>query len=227
MRPPVGAGTTSRCFLSFALAEVMGKRLPLKVPGDSALAAVIVIGKNTTEQLRVIVSVCHKSFLELLLERLDEEKFDRVHLALGHRAEDVEKVIGNTNFTTDIHTIHETTPLGTGGAIKNAFKHVSANHVVVLNGDSFNEVNYSEILNTARVPLHKNLRLHSVWPHLRQLRVLDQVTEKRIKVTSHLGLNITSNYICYFTLSRRIPLVLPASNCPVHYLVQYGKKNYF
>lgn len=99
---------------------------------------------------KVVVRVGNKSFLELLLERLDEEKFDRVHLALGHRAEDVEKLISNTNFTTDIHTIHETTPLGTGGAIKNALKHVSTKNVIVLNGDSFNEVSYAEILNTHR-----------------------------------------------------------------------------
>ena len=119
-------------------------------------AIVLAGGKGTRLQSvtkggqKVVVSVGNKSFLELLLERLDEEKFDRVHLALGHRAADVEKVIGNTNFKTDIHTIHETTPLGTGGAIKNALKHVSTNNVVVLNGDSFNEVNYAEILNTHR-----------------------------------------------------------------------------
>ena len=34
--------------------------------------------------------------------------------------------------------------------IKNALKHVSTENVVVLNGDSFNVVNYAEVLNTHR-----------------------------------------------------------------------------
>ena len=95
---------------------------------------------------KVVVKIGTKSFLEILLERLDQEGFDKVHLALGHRAEEVERVISNTTFTLELNIIREFTPLGTGGAIKNALQQVSASDVIVLNGDSLNDVNYSHTL---------------------------------------------------------------------------------
>jgi D-glycero-alpha-D-manno-heptose 1-phosphate guanylyltransferase len=95
---------------------------------------------------KVVVSVGKKSFIELLIEQLDKEGFDRVHLALGYRAEEVEKVVSGLNLSLEINTIQELVPLGTGGAIKNALAQVSASDVVVLNGDSINGVSYSEIL---------------------------------------------------------------------------------
>ena len=95
---------------------------------------------------KVVISVGEKSFIELLLEQLEREGFEKVHLALGYRAEEVKKVILDLNLNLDINTINEFTPLGTGGAVKNALEEVCADDVVVLNGDSLNEVNYSKIL---------------------------------------------------------------------------------
>ena len=95
---------------------------------------------------KVVISVGEKSFIELLLEQLEREGFEKVHLALGYRAEEVKKVILDLNLNLDINTINEFTPLGTGGAVKNALEEGCADDVVVLNGDSLNEVNYSKIL---------------------------------------------------------------------------------
>lgn len=95
---------------------------------------------------KVVVKVGAKSFIEILLEQLDQEGFDKVHLALGYRAAEVERVISNINLTFELNTICELNPLGTGGAVKNALQQVLARDVVVLNGDSLNEVNYSSIL---------------------------------------------------------------------------------
>ena len=59
---------------------------------------------------KVVISVGEKSFIELLLEQLEREGFEKVHLALGYRAEEVKKVILDLNLNLDINTINEFTP---------------------------------------------------------------------------------------------------------------------
>ena len=95
---------------------------------------------------KVVVKVGSKTFLEILLEQLDSCQFDKVYLALGHCAEEVQLVISKLNLRLKLTTICEVTPLGTGGAIKNALKHVCSNNVLVLNGDSLNDINYANLL---------------------------------------------------------------------------------
>lgn len=102
----------------------------------------------TNGSQKVAVRVGNQTFIELLLKQLETEGFSQVYLALGYRADDVRKVVSQLSLNLEIHFILERTPLGTGGAVKNAMKFISGNNVLVLNGDTYNEFHYSSIINT-------------------------------------------------------------------------------
>lgn len=76
-----------------------------------------------------------KPFLDILLAQLEAfEMISKVILAVGYRADQVVsyyKNRPNITFST------ETSPLGTGGALKKAIEEVSSEDVLVCNGDSF------------------------------------------------------------------------------------------
>lgn len=95
---------------------------------------------------KVVVSVGDKTFLEILIQKLRESNFKTIHLAVGYKAEEVSQVILKQSTDIQFNLIHEKKPLGTGGAIKNALEHVSSENVLVMNGDTFNELDYSVFL---------------------------------------------------------------------------------
>lgn len=95
---------------------------------------------------KVVVKVGKKSFLEILLDQLEQQGFQKVHLALGYRWKEVEEVILDIDLKMEINTVLEKYPLGTGGAIKNALQHISEKNVFVLNGDSLNEIKFDDVL---------------------------------------------------------------------------------
>jgi NDP-sugar pyrophosphorylase family protein len=78
--------------------------------------------------------------LTYLLEQLRVVGFREVVLLTGYKAEQVFEAVGEDY--ENMHLIHspETTPLGTGGALRNALSRLDAAHVLLLNGDSWCEV---------------------------------------------------------------------------------------
>ena len=100
----------------------------------------------TGRRQKVIVDIAGRSFLEFILEKLIQEKFDKILFAVGYRSEDVRKKINKLNLTVEIEFVVEKKPLGTGGAIKNALSKLSAKNCLVINGDSFNDINYTKLM---------------------------------------------------------------------------------
>ena len=82
-------------------------------------------------------------FIFYLLNYLRKFKFDQYIFALGFRSELVKNYLSE-NFS-DLNLIYsvENIPLGTGGAIKKALKYVNSDDVVVINGDSFFNIDYN------------------------------------------------------------------------------------
>lgn len=78
-----------------------------------------------------------RPFLEILLAGLAANGFSRVVLSLGHMADVIRNHFGAQFANMEIVYEIEESPLGTGGAVRQAMEHVLSDHVYVLNGDTY------------------------------------------------------------------------------------------
>ncbi len=86
-----------------------------------------------------------RPFLALLLDYLDEEGIRKVILATGHKAEVIQSFFGYSYKGLSLCYSHEENPLGTGGAILQAFDSYDLSEAIVLNGDTFFPVSLSRL----------------------------------------------------------------------------------
>lgn len=113
----------------------------------------IVLAGGLGTRLRQLVSdvpkpmapISGRPFLEILLSSLAQKGFDRVILSLGFMAEKISKHFGTEFAGMQISYVIEDQPLGTGGAIRLAMEQVIADHVFVLNGDTFLDLEVEKI----------------------------------------------------------------------------------
>lgn len=89
--------------------------------------------------------VAGRPFLEILLGSLAGNGFERVVLSLGFMAEKVVSHFGNTYAGMDLVYEIEHKPLGTGGAVRQALPRCISDHVFVLNGDTYIDVEATEL----------------------------------------------------------------------------------
>lgn len=81
--------------------------------------------------------VAGRPFLEILLTWMARNGFTRVVLSLGYQADKIVGHFGSRYAGMELVYEIETTPLGTGGAIRQASRHCTGSHYYVFNGDSF------------------------------------------------------------------------------------------
>ena len=90
--------------------------------------------------------VAGRPFLQFLLTRLREQGVAEVTLGTGYLAEQIEQHFGDgAAFGLTISYSRETSPLGTGGAVKLAERFLS-DPALILNGDSYVEWNLAPML---------------------------------------------------------------------------------
>ncbi len=120
----------------------------------------IILAGGEGKRLRSIVNeipkplaiVGKKPFLDILLEQLSEFNcINSVVLAVGYKAEKIiERYKNCSKYAFDIVFSVEEELLGTGGAIKKAIKHTKTKDILVLNGDSYTEINIKDLIVTHR-----------------------------------------------------------------------------
>lgn len=93
-----------------------------------------------------MVDVAGRPFLEYVLDTLVDEGVSRVCLAVGYKAEVVEKHFGSVYRGIPLIYSHEETPLGTGGAIIRALDIVQGESILIVNGDTLFRVNLNDML---------------------------------------------------------------------------------
>ncbi len=98
------------------------------------------------ESQKVMASVDDEPFLDLLIKYIKAQGGRRVILATGYKADDVETHYQGRFKDMAIEFSRETEPLGTGGAVKNAWSKVQSEDFFVLNGDSFCPVLFETML---------------------------------------------------------------------------------
>ena len=81
--------------------------------------------------------IAGKPFLEILLRALARKGFGRVVLSLGFMSETIVNHFGLRFAGMDLAYDIESSPLGTGGAIRHAMSKCLQDHVFVFNGDTY------------------------------------------------------------------------------------------
>ncbi len=87
-----------------------------------------------------------RPFLEILLDQLIGGGCKRVVLSVGHLRNAIYDHFGETYRGVSLHYVIEEVPLGTGGAIRLALRRAQEPAVLVLNGDTYLEVDHSALL---------------------------------------------------------------------------------
>jgi D-glycero-alpha-D-manno-heptose 1-phosphate guanylyltransferase len=113
---------------------------------------------------KALASVGDRPFLELLVRQLSAQGIRRLVMCTGYLAEQIEEVFGNgSDLGVTIEYSKEPTPLGTAGALKFAERYMrEESEFIVLNGDSFLEIDFSELISFHRK--HRGLATLAVIP---------------------------------------------------------------
>ncbi|MDD5570233.1 MAG: nucleotidyltransferase family protein [Bacteroidales bacterium] len=117
------------------------------------MEAIILAGGFGTRLKKIVcdipkpmASVNSKPFLEYLFDYLIHYKIKNVILSVGYKHEIIKKYFGNKYKNIEIKYATEKEALGTGGGIKFAMKYAKSNEVLILNGDSFFNINLKDFL---------------------------------------------------------------------------------
>lgn len=122
--------------------------------------AVLLVGGLGTRLRTVVPStakplapVGDRPFLELLIRQLAQQGIRHLILSTGYLAEQVESEFGDgSRLGVRIEYSRESHPLGTGGAVKLAEKFLQGGaDFLVMNGDSFIEIDFLELIRVHRV----------------------------------------------------------------------------
>jgi NDP-sugar pyrophosphorylase family protein len=101
---------------------------------------------------KALASVGGRPFLELLLRQLGAQGIRQLVMCTGYLAEQIEEVFGDgSDLGMTIQYSQEPVPLGTAGALKFAQRYLRhESEFLVLNGDSFLEVDFNELVESHR-----------------------------------------------------------------------------
>jgi D-glycero-alpha-D-manno-heptose 1-phosphate guanylyltransferase len=117
------------------------------------LTAIVLAGGKGTRLQSVVSDVPKpmapikgRPFLEYLLKYLSTGGITSVVLSTGYKSEMISGYFGSNFYDMAVLYSIETTPLGTGGAIKLALEKCSDDNVFVLNGDTFFNVDLPRLL---------------------------------------------------------------------------------
>lgn len=137
------------------------------------MEAIILAGGFGT-RLRSIISdipkpmapIHSKPFLEYILDYLQKHGIRKVILSTGYKHSIIESYFGSQYKGMQILYSVEIEPLGTGGAIKKAMNLIEEDNFLILNGDTYFNVNIKELKkihfqNNADITLSLFLKGHS------------------------------------------------------------------
>jgi len=123
------------------------------MPTLSNITAAILAGGMGT-RLRSVVAdrpkglalIKGRPFLAWQLDQLAAAGIRRAVLCTGYMADQMQATLGTQHGPIALSYSQETTPLGTGGAIRLAAPHLTSDPVLILNGDSYTHANFPAFL---------------------------------------------------------------------------------
>lgn len=141
---------------------------------------------------KVLADVCGRPFITYLLDVLAQSGISEVVLATGHMAEQIEDCLGASYKGMHLSYSPEKQRLGTGGAVRLGLPHISNELVLVMNGDSYSEIDMSSFIqNHQDLPCKVSMAVRQVEDTARYGRVElsrdNQVTTFEEKVSGYGG----------------------------------------
>ncbi len=126
----------------------------MKRGGEREIEAFILAGGRGTrlgslagDLSKPMVPIDGKPFLEYLLVHLRNHGIKRVTISVGYRADSIESYFGSGDqWDVEIRYSHDRELLGTGGAVKLAQPEIRSRSFLVLNGDSFCDIDLSALV---------------------------------------------------------------------------------
>jgi len=100
-----------------------------------------------SDKPKVLAEVSGKPFLEYLLEQISSSGIRKVVFCTGYMAEKIQNCFGDSYGPLRILYSKEDEPLGTGGALRLALPYLFSDAVLVMNGDSYTDVNLGSYVN--------------------------------------------------------------------------------
>ena len=100
-----------------------------------------------SDRPKPMADIAGKPFLHYLVKMLSESGVKHLIFALGYMGEQIEAYFqSGEEYGLSISYSYEDSPLGTGGAIRNALSKVSGENVLVLNADTYFRTDYESLL---------------------------------------------------------------------------------
>lgn len=119
----------------------------------SSVQAVILAGGLGTrlrgavaDRNKVAAEINGRPFLQYLLDRLSGCGFRQAVICSGYLHDDLHRRLGNQHQGITLRYSKEERPLGTAGALRHAGPHLVSDAVVVLNGDSYCDLDYEQMV---------------------------------------------------------------------------------
>jgi D-glycero-alpha-D-manno-heptose 1-phosphate guanylyltransferase len=126
-------------------------RLPSILPAQCDVF-ILAGGKATrlqpivNDRPKILADVCGRPFAHYLLAQLERAGFRRAVICTGHMADMVEIALGSRWKTMELIYSREETAMDTAGALRLALQKFRTEHCVVVNGDTFVNVDFADLL---------------------------------------------------------------------------------
>ena len=95
---------------------------------------------------KAMAPIAGRPFLHILLDRLVRGGCTRIILSVGYLRDVILEAFGESFRDVPLCYVVEEKPLGTGGAIRVALQHATESSVLVLNGDTFLDIDFAALL---------------------------------------------------------------------------------
>ncbi len=135
--------------------------------GASSMEAIILAGGFGTRlrpftytRAKCLLPILNKPMIQYLIDSLPDE-VNKVILAVNYRKEQIEAYFNTQEYTKELIVNDEPEPLGTGGAVKFAEKHITGTFLV-LNADVISSLHLAEMIRFHR--RKKAFTTISLWP---------------------------------------------------------------
>jgi mannose-1-phosphate guanylyltransferase len=104
----------------------------------------------TGDAPKSLATIGERPFLEILLNQLRRHGFEHVILAIGYQRDLIRSHFEKRAHNVSLEYSIESTPLGTGGALRNALDFVKSESVLIMNGDSYTDADLSGFVSDHR-----------------------------------------------------------------------------
>lgn len=99
-----------------------------------------------SDRPKPMAEVAGRPFLDFLIDQAASAGFRRILLSAGYRGEQIRARYEGTRDGVSIEVAVEPEPLGTGGALRHSLERLRSDPVLVMNGDSFCDVDLAAFL---------------------------------------------------------------------------------